>query len=95
MYVHTNILCVLVLISQLCPMLCNPMDCSVPGSSVRGSFQARKLIPISFYKGSSQPMDRTQASGIADRFFTIWATVYVIIHWLVSFNSSMFLFFLL
>ena len=27
---------VLCLVAQLCPTLCNPMDCSLPGSSVRG-----------------------------------------------------------
>ena len=28
---------------QLCPTLCDPMDCSLPGSSVHGVFQARIL----------------------------------------------------
>ena len=28
---------------QSCPALCNPMDCSLPGSSVHGIFQARVL----------------------------------------------------
>ena len=32
-----------VLVAQLCPTLCNPMDCSLPGSSVHGSLQARLL----------------------------------------------------
>ena len=30
-------------IAQSCPTLCNPMDCSPPGSSVHGIFQARVL----------------------------------------------------
>ena len=30
-----------VLISQLCPTLCSPMDCSLPGSSVHGILQVR------------------------------------------------------
>ena len=30
-------------VTQLCPTLCDPMDCSLPGSSVRGIFQARVL----------------------------------------------------
>ena len=30
-------------VTQLCPTLSNPMDCSLPGSSVRGIFQARVL----------------------------------------------------
>ena len=32
-----------VLVTQWCPTLCNPMDCSLPGSSVRGILQARTL----------------------------------------------------
>ena len=37
-------------VAQLCPALCNPMDCSLPGSSVHGIFQAIVLewITISF-----------------------------------------------
>ena len=30
-------------VTQLCPVLCNPMDCSLPGSSAPGIFQARVL----------------------------------------------------
>ena len=30
-------------VTQSCPTLCNPMDCSLPGSSVHGIFQARVL----------------------------------------------------
>ena len=43
-------------VSQSCPTLCDPMDCSLPGSSVHGVFQAIVLewIAISFSKGSSQ-----------------------------------------
>ena len=53
------------------------MDCSLPGSSVHGIFQAIVLewIAISFSRrGSSQPRDRTRVSHIVDRCFTIWAT---------------------
>ena len=41
---------------QSCPTLCDPIDCSLPGSSVHGIFQARVLewIAISFSRGSSQ-----------------------------------------
>ena len=44
-------------VTQLCPTLCNPVDCSLPGSSVHGIFQARVLewVAISFSKESSQP----------------------------------------
>ena len=63
-------------VAQLCPTLCDPMDCSLLGSSVHGIFQAIVLewIAISFSRGSSQPRDRTQVSRIVDRRFTIWAT---------------------
>ena len=42
-------------VAQLCPTLCDPMDCSLPGSSVHGIFQAIVLewIAISFSRGSS------------------------------------------
>ena len=36
-------MCVCVKFPQLCPTLCNPMDSSLPGSSVHGIFQARIL----------------------------------------------------
>ena len=53
--------------------LCDPMDCSPPGSSVHGILQARILewVAIPFSRGSSQPRDRTPVSYIADRFFTV------------------------
>ena len=53
-----------------------PLDCSPPGSSVLGIFQARicKWVAISFSRWSSWPRDRTEVSCFAGRFFTIWAT---------------------
>ena len=52
------------------------MDCSPPGSSVQGIFQARTLewVAISFSRGSSQPRDWTWVSCTAGRFFIDWAT---------------------
>ena len=52
-----------VLVAQLCPTLCDPMNCSLPGSSVHGILQARILEwnAISFSKGSSQCRDRVTA----------------------------------
>ena len=49
--------------------LCDPIDCSLPGSSVHGIFQAIVLewIAISFSRGSSQPRARTRVSCIVDR----------------------------
>ena len=42
-------------IAQLCPTLCDPMDCSLPGSSLHGILQARVLewVAISFSRASS------------------------------------------
>ena len=68
-------------VAQSCPTLCNPIDCSLPGSSVHGIFQVLVLdwIAVSFSRGSSQPRDWTQVSRIVDRRFTIWATREVLI----------------
>ena len=46
-------------VAQSCPILCDPMDCSLPGSSIHGIFQARVLewVAISFARGSSRPRD--------------------------------------
>ena len=51
---------------QLCPTLCDPMDHSLPGSSVHGILQARILewFAISFFKGSSQPRGQTCVSNV-------------------------------
>ena len=51
-----------VLVSHLYPTLCDPMDCSPPGSSVRGILQTRILewVSTSFSRGSSQPRDLTR-----------------------------------
>ena len=60
-------------IAQSCPTLCDPVDCSLPGSSVHGILQARILewVAISFSRGSSRPRDQTQMSRIAGRCFTL------------------------
>ena len=49
-------------ITQLCPILCEDMDCSLPGSTVHGIFQARILewVAISFSRRSSWPRHWTQ-----------------------------------
>ena len=64
---------VLCLVTQSCPTLCNPMDCSLPGSSVRGILQARILewVAMPSSRGSSQPWDKSQVSHIASGFFTV------------------------
>ena len=54
--------------------LCNPMDCSPPGSSLHGNLQARILewVASPFSRGSSWPRDQTWVSCIAGRCFTVW-----------------------
>ena len=47
-----------VLVSQSCPTLCDPMDCSSPGSSVHGIFQNTRVVAISYSRGSFRPRDR-------------------------------------
>ena len=63
-------------VAQSCPTLCDPMDCSLPGSSIHGILQARILewVAISFSRGSSQPRDWIRVSRIAGRCFNLWAT---------------------
>ena len=59
-------------VAQSCLTVCNPRD-----YTVHGILQARILewIAFPFSRGSSQPRDRTQVSCIADRRFTVWATI--------------------
>ena len=63
--------------------ICDPMDYSLPGSSVLGILQARILEwgAIPFSRRSSQLRDWTQVSWIAGGFFTVWATREVPTHW--------------
>ena len=64
------------LVTRLCPTLCDPMDCSQPDSSVHGILPARILewVAISSSRGSSRSRNGTWVSCTAGRFFTIWAT---------------------
>ena len=64
---------------QSCPTLCHPMDCSPPGSSLHGVFQARILewVAMASSRGSSRPRDRTHVSCVScagRQFFTTAAT---------------------
>ena len=60
---------------QSCLTLCDPMECSPPGSSVHGILQARTLewVAMLFSRRSSRPRDR-RVSCIIGRSFTFWAT---------------------
>ena len=80
-----NKCCVLCLVAQSCLTLCDPVDCSLTGSSVLGS-QARILewVAMPSARGSSQPLHLTQFSYIAGRFFTVWATRETQEYWMGS-----------
>ena len=56
--------CVHAKLLQLCPPLCDRIDCSLPGSSVQGILQARMLewVAISYSRASSRPRDGTHVS---------------------------------
>ena len=63
-------------VAQSCLTLCDPVDCSLPGSSIHGILQARILewVTISFSRGSSRPRDQTRVSHIGGRRFNLWAS---------------------
>ena len=54
-------------VAQSCPPLCDPLDCSPPGSSIHGTLQARILewLAISSSRGSSRHRDRTHISCVS------------------------------
>ena len=80
-------------IAQLCPTLCDPMDCSLPGSSgrlpawkatVHGVFPARILewVDISSFRGSSCSRDWTCISSIGRQVLYYWATWEALKRWI-------------
>ena len=73
LFMNTKLKSSAVFAFESCPTLCDPMDCSPPGSSIHGILQARILewVAISFSRGSSQPRDQTQVSCIAGRNFNL------------------------
>ena len=62
-----NLMCVCAKLLQSCPTLCDPMDCSLPGSSVHGILQARILewVAMPSSRASSRPRDRTHISYVS------------------------------
>ena len=78
-YTWNSCVQVKVLVTESCPTLCDPMDYSLPASSLRGILQARIMewLAIPSCRRSSQPRDQTQISCvfcIAGGFFSQWAT---------------------
>ena len=63
-------------VAQSCSTLCDPVNCSLSCSSIRGILQARLLEwgATAFCRGSSWCRDRTRVSHVVGRHFTIWAT---------------------
>ena len=66
-------------VTKLCPTLCEPVDCSLPGSSVYGISQARILewVAVSSSRGSSRPRNQTHiscVSCIGRRILYHWST---------------------
>ena len=72
---HNSLHFLMCFIAQSCQTHCNPINCSLPGSSVDGILQARILEWVSMpsSRGSSQPRDWTQVSRLAGGFFAIRA----------------------
>ena len=51
---------VCVLVTQLCPTLCDPMDCSPPGFTIHGIFQARILELVAIFFSRDVPSPETE-----------------------------------
>ena len=64
------------LADKSCLTLCDPTDCSVPGSSVHGISQTKILecVAISFFRGSSQSRDQTHVSCIGRQILYHWTS---------------------
>ena len=86
-------------VAQLCPTLCDPMNCGPPGSSAHGILQARVLewVAMPSSRGSSQPRDQTLISYVSCivrwvlYFSKIIATVYwvlVVLYYLLCYLLS-------
>ena len=68
--------CSYCLVTSSCPILCNPIDCNLPGSSVHGIFQTKILegVAVSCSGGSSQIKGQTHLSRIGRRILYHAAT---------------------
>ena len=54
-------------VTQLCPTVCDPRDCSPPGSTVHGILQTRILewVAVPFSRGSSWPRNQTLVPSVS------------------------------
>ena len=78
--------CCCCLVAKSCPMLYDPMDCSLPSSSVHGILQARILewVAIPSSRGYSQPRNWTCLSCITGGFLTVWTTMEALWYYLAA-----------
>ena len=80
-------------VAQSCPILCDPMDCSPPGSSVRRILLARILEWIAIFssKESSWPRDPTSISCIPciGRWINLYSWNKYDLLIIYSYNSSL------
>ena len=81
------------LVTQSCPTLWDPMDCSPPGPLSMRILWARILewVAMPSFRESSEPRDWTLISCISGRFFTIWATreaVFIVFSFLKFLTSN-------
>ena len=88
------------IVAQLCPAPCCSVKCSLPSSSVHGTFQARVLswVAISSSRGSSQLRGQTRVSCLAGRFLTVpWAageavaTLLKLIEYCINLGKSLYI----
>ena len=63
--------CCCCLVHKSCPTLCDPLECSPPGSSVHGILQARILEWVVTSRGSSWPGIESTSPALEGRFFTV------------------------
>ena len=75
--------------SSVCQTLCDPMDCSLPGSYVHGILQARILewVAISSFRVSFQPRDGTHISSTGRQILyqrVTWEALTHPLEWLKS-----------
>ena len=65
-------------VGQLCSTLCDPMDCSLPGSSIHGIFQARMLEWVAMYSGIAELSNNVQVnSGVTEPHIYIHIHVHI------------------
>ena len=69
----SNLPAIMCLVTQLCPTLCDPVDCSLPGFSVHGDSPGKKtgMVYHALLQGIFLTQDGTQVSHVAGGFFTV------------------------